>query len=327
MLNEYIELKEYTDKKYLKKLKESKKPHRLEYTNMIMKGCRGLARPLLVITKYYMELYADDYDKTNKSVNNWLGFTQETNENKNNVSDSYFTELLKFYSTDDSKKRKVEKFKEKDYKSLKKTFNTKSGNERNFFEYTKKNNENAITFEKIYYTVLGKKLNRKLLVSDVDIFDLIPMSYLDNKNKKDLKEKDKDHILKLFASYLLNRIVDDADGVCISMIDLLNWSVQTKNRESVDNYLAGETWLVKNVGSSSNSKIIKIDDKIINHFHLVDYEKANDEIKVGDIVYIDNGKKLLEHVSIKNEKAKKQLLDRINNEIQKSRYNRINVIS
>ena len=118
--------------------------------------------------------------------------------------------------------------------------------------------------------------------------------------------------MKIIAAYLLNRITDDAAGANVSVTDISNWSMKSPKTAKIDRYyyLDGkkEIQFISNI-LNEGTKVIYIDENIAGHFRLVDAteNKINNCIKVGDIVYVDQGCRFLKKIDINSEDDKIKL--------------------
>ena len=290
MLNEKFEYKEYTDKEYLKQLTAAGKSHRLNYNGIVLHNNSGLSRPLTVIAKYIMAENGNDDKDTEMALKAWLG---KNHEDHNDFSAYFNKDLMNHYrqvNGSEKKNQSIDEYLNKNYEDFMRRFNYTYTNNTTFAEKTGTNDQNAVTFENIYYTVRNKPLRDAVLVSDIDIFNV----YNFKCEGKDLKADDKDHILKIIAAYLLHRAAPDAHGVKINVVDIGNWSLKQYKNYKIDIYKYGEKDLVKNIDSRSGQKIIRIEDEIIDHFRIVDRVLSEEMIKADDIVYIDHGHALLE---------------------------------
>ena len=253
---------------------------------------------------------------------------------------NYYIETLDERKTKNSAKDVINDFLTKDpkanitcYKKLKRKFSIKSKGDFTYSQLQGKNDENSITSEKIIYSVKKSRtvMKNKLLVSDCDIFSKYEFICTDTnsetrrydktdfnqtfdqgENKKLKIKKNGDHLLKIIAAYLLNRITDDAAGANVSVTDISNWSMKSPKTAKIDRYyyLDGkkEIQFISNI-LNEGTKVIYIDENIAGHFRLVDAteNKINNCIKVGDIVYVDQGCRFLKKIDINSEDDKIKL--------------------
>ena len=162
------------------------------------------------------------------------------------------------------------------------------------------------------------------MVSDIDLLDKYKITYASIKGK--LRESRKDQVLKTIAAYLINRATDDAEGVHLSIVDILNWCTMAKDGGSsykIDDYSYDGKPLFIDIPYLDNVKLIRIPEEIIEHYRLVDADRIAEEIKIEDdksqFVYIDEGKKPLKKIEIKTEKTLAQLSEKLKKENNKLR--------
>ena len=302
MLNENIEYKEYTDKKYLRQLKTKGGKHRLDFSGIVKNDNSGLRRALLVIAKHLMNENGNDYEKTQNALAAWLGYEKAESSEAKELYGYFKPDLMNYYvdtgnknKNKEEKKKSIKIYLNTQYKYFTSRFKTKSGGGKNYFEKEGISDQNLLNFEDVYYTVKGKKPRNRVLVCDTD---LISSKTVRSLKKKELRNEDIDHVLKIIAAYLLNRIVEDASGVSISKIDIGNWSLKGKNDYyDIQKYLYENRPIVEDLSSD----IIHIDDELMKHFRLVDVEDLKEEIRIGDVVYVDKGKQLLQKYPISSD--------------------------
>ena len=287
MLNERREYEEYTDRQIIEEVKKDPKAEARLSKRNLKNSLRGIGRAMFVITKRFVETYEkeeDPDDAARNAMKSWFGFNYEKGKYKEaDDINSWFKELVDLYnSTTEKEKSKIEiDSKEAAYK---RTY----GEAANYLEKGKDNDENAITYEKTILRAAGNGLRSRVLVADCDIFE----TYDIRMPKKD-SDDNRDFILKNIAAYLIYRVYKNQEAVTVNAGAIESWCLGSRDvdkqhsRYKIKLNDKPEPLFMKT--SMKNSTKLIVNQEILDHFRLVDYNDIADKIKDTDIIYEDQG--------------------------------------
>lgn len=301
MLDEYLEYLEYTKKEYLDDyIKNDGDDSRIKYYPLIRNNKTGLSRPLIIISKYFLNKYKDK-ELTIDALKAWFGLEVECKNEEINAFKGYFNDLLEYYvKKNNERQRYVDEF-NKNIK-INSFFVNPYNTEATYNEAHNKNDINKINCIDIIDSLINKPIKQRVLVAKEDIFaeDKLKILFIDNIKKHELTPQKKDYLLKVICSFLIKR-KPNQEEVVIKAVDYQNWSILRSKKHYPINYYKykGGNFPIR----KKNNSAITIDKNVIDVFRIVDFDKVKENIQIGEIVYIDKGcNKELEKRKINSEK-------------------------
>lgn len=205
MLDEYLEYLEYTKKEYLDDyIKNDGDDSRIKYYPLIRNNKTGLSRPLIIISKYFLNKYKDK-ELTIDALKAWFGLEVECENEEINAFKGYFNDLLEYYVKKNNERQGyVDEF-NKNIK-INSFFVNPYNTEATYNEAHNKNDLNKINCIDIIDSLINKPIKQRVLVAKEDIFaeDKLKILFIDNIKKHELTPQKKRLFIKSYL-FIFNK--------------------------------------------------------------------------------------------------------------------------